>query len=32
MTPAERLAVAKELRERAYGPDAPDEREAERRK
>ncbi len=32
MTPEERLAVAKELRERAYGKDAPDVREAERTK
>ena len=32
MTPDQRLAVAKELRDRAYGTDAPDVREAERRK
>ncbi len=32
MTPDERLAAAKELRDRAYGRDAPDVREAERAK
>lgn len=32
MTPDERLAVAKELRERVYGKGAPDVREAERAK
>ena len=32
MTPDERLAAAKELRDRAYGTDAPDVREAERAK
>jgi hypothetical protein len=32
MTPQERLAAAKELRERAYGKEAPDVREAERSK
>ncbi len=32
MTPDERLAVARELRDRAYGKDAPDVREAERAK
>ncbi len=30
MTPDERLAIAKELRDRFYGKDAPDVREAER--
>lgn len=29
MTPEERLEVARILRERAYGPDAPDVRQAE---
>lgn len=32
MTPDERLAIAKELRDRFYGKDAPDVREAERGK
>lgn len=32
MTPDERLAIAKELRDRFYGKDAPDVREAEREK
>jgi len=32
MTPDERLAIAKELRDRAYGKDAPDVRESERSK
>ena len=32
MTPEERLEAARILRERAYGPDAPDVREAERAK
>jgi len=32
MTPEERLEAAKVLRERAYGADAPDVREAERAK
>ena len=32
MTPDERLAIAKVLRERVYGKDAPDVREAERGK
>ncbi len=32
MTPDERLAAAKELRDRVYGRDAPDVREAERAK
>lgn len=32
MTPEERLEIAKVLRERAYGLDAPDVREAERSK
>lgn len=32
MTPDERLAIAKELRERVWGKSAPDVREAERSK
>jgi hypothetical protein len=32
MTPDERLAIAKELRDRVYGKDAPDVRESERAK
>ncbi|MCA8978335.1 MAG: hypothetical protein KDC98_26640 [Planctomycetes bacterium] len=32
MTPDERLALAKELRDRYYGADCPDVREAERSK
>jgi len=32
MTPEERLEVARILRERAYGPDAPDVRESEQEK
>jgi hypothetical protein len=30
LTPEERLAIAKELRDRVYGADAPDVRESER--
>ena len=30
MSPDERLAIAKELRDRAYGADAPDVRQSER--
>ena len=32
MTPDERLAIARILRDRAYGADAPDVRQAERRR
>lgn len=32
MTPDERLAIAQQLRDRVYGHDAPDVREAERSK
>lgn len=32
MTPEERLVAAKVLRDRAYGADAPDVRESERKK
>jgi hypothetical protein len=32
MTPDERMAIARVLRERVYGADAPDVREAERSK
>lgn len=32
MTPEERLAIAKELRDRVYGADAPDIRASERSK
>ncbi len=32
MTPEQRLEAAKVLRDRAYGPDAPDVRESERAK
>lgn len=32
MTPDERMAIAKELRDRVYGKDAPDVRESERTK
>jgi hypothetical protein len=32
MTPDERIEIARILRDRAYGPDAPDVRESERAK